>query len=287
MIIWLASYPKSGNTWLRFFIVSLLTNNKSNINLNHLKAIVPFPRKSQYESLIKDFSNIKEVAKNWENSQDKINSKKTIKFLKTHNMLCRFGDNYFTNTKNTLGTIYIVRDPRNVITSVQNHYGHSNYGKSKEFLFNEKQIIKLSKIQEQKFIGNTDFPLPQIIGSWQTHYKSWKNMKKNFLQIKYENMIINPYEEFKKVSDYLQKLLKIKFSKEQIKKAISLSSFDKMQKMEETHGFTEGIEDEKTGEKKKFFFLGPKNDWKKILDKEIANEISTKFKLEMKELGYL
>ena len=45
-----------------------------------------------------------------------------IKFLKTHNMLCNIDKNYFTNSQNTLGAIYIVRDPRNVITSLKNHY---------------------------------------------------------------------------------------------------------------------------------------------------------------------
>ena len=42
MIIWLASYPKSGNTWIRYFIISLLVGNKDNMNLNHLKAIATF-----------------------------------------------------------------------------------------------------------------------------------------------------------------------------------------------------------------------------------------------------
>ena len=151
MIIWLASYPKSGNTWLRFFIVSLLADNKAKINLNHLKAIAPFPRKSQFEGLITNFNNLKEVAKNWQLSQKKINANKNIKFLKTHNMLCRFGKNYFTDQNNTLGTIYIVRDPRNVITSLKNHYNQSNYNESKKFLFDEKQIITLSEIQEKKY----------------------------------------------------------------------------------------------------------------------------------------
>ena len=39
MIIWLASYPKSGNTWLRFYIISLLMGKKTDLNLNHLRAI--------------------------------------------------------------------------------------------------------------------------------------------------------------------------------------------------------------------------------------------------------
>ena len=52
MIIWLASYPKSGNTWLRFFILSLLMGEKTDLNLNHLKAIANYPDKSHFDGLI-------------------------------------------------------------------------------------------------------------------------------------------------------------------------------------------------------------------------------------------
>jgi len=149
-------------------------------------------------------------------------------------------------------------------------------------MFDEKRVIFLSKSIEQ-----TDHPLPQIIGSWQTHYKLWNRMKKNFLLIKYENLILSPKEEFKKIADYLANIFRTKFTDQQIQKAISSSSFDKMQKMEEKNGFIESAENKKTGEKNKFFYLGPKNDWKKILDKEIADEISSRFESEMKELGYL
>ena len=57
--------------------------------------------------------------------------------------------------------------------------------------------------------------------------------------------------------------------------------------MEETKGFIESATNKKTGEKKKFFYLGPKNDWREILDKEVTDEINSKFEPEMKELGYL
>ena len=50
MIIWLASYPKSGNTWLRFFIISLLMGKKTDLNLNHLKAILAYPHSTQFEN---------------------------------------------------------------------------------------------------------------------------------------------------------------------------------------------------------------------------------------------
>ena len=287
MIIWLASYPKSGNTWLRFFIISLLAGDKDNINLSHLKAITSFPTKSQFEGLVKDFKSLVEVAKNWQIAQKKINFDKKIRFLKTHNMLNRYKNSFFTDNENTLGTIYIARDPRNIITSLKNHFSYTEYDEAKKFLFNENQAIVLSNSQEKKIKDQDNFQLPQFVGSWQTHYKSWKNMKKNLLLIKYENLIKTPDLEFVKIAKFLEKMLKIRFTKEQIEKSIYLSSFDKLQKMEEKKGFIESTENKLTGQKNKFFYLGPKNDWRKILDKEIADEISSRFEPEMKELGYL
>jgi len=282
MIIWLASYPKSGNTWVRFFILSLLLGNKMEINLNHLKNIEQFPSKSQFVGLKLDLKNLREVAKNWITVQNKINLSKKVRFYKTHNTFCQIDKNSFTNHKNTLGAIYIVRDPRNVITSVKNHFNHNSYEEAKDFIFNEKKVVLLSRPTKIK-----DYSLPQIIGSWQTHYKTWKIMNKNFLLIKYENLINTPNSEFKKIANYLERLFKTKFTNEQIERAINSSSFDKLQKMEEKKGFIESVENKQTGEKNKFFFLGPKNDWRKILDKKIADEISSRFEPEMKELRYL
>ena len=285
MIIWLASYPKSGNTWVRFFILSLILGNNKNINLNHLKAISQYPSKSQYKDIISDYLNLNEVAKNWKKTQTKINSDKKVRFFKTHNMLVGHQDNFFTDYTNTLASIYIIRDPRNVITSLKHHFS-LDYNKSKEFLFNENQIITLSDHEKEETMGKKDHQLPQIIGSWQLHYRSWKSMKKNFLLIKYENLIKNPKEEFFKISFFVEKILKTKFTEEQINNAIESSSFLKLKKMEDDYGFAESAENKKGG-KKNFFNLGPKNDWTKLLDKKIADEIASKFEDEMKELGYL
>ena len=217
-----------------------------------------------------------------DNSSKKINSNKKIRFYKTHNTLCQIDKNSFTDHKNSLGAIYIVRDPRNVITSVKNHFNKNSYEEAKDFMFDEKRVVLLSGATDNK-----DYSLPQIIGSWQTHYKTWQIMNKNFLLIKYENLINTPNSEFKKIANYLERLFKTKFTNEQIERAINSSSFDKLQKMEEKKGFIESVENKQTGEKNKFFFLGPKNDWRKILDKKIADEISSRFEPEMKELRYL
>ena len=286
MIVWLASYPKSGNTWLRFLIMSLILRDKEEINLDQLSGIKQFPSSHQYNKLNINkinYSNLNDISNYWIETQKIINSDKSIKFFKTHNALCKINNNIFTDLENTLGVIYIVRDPRNVISSINNHYHHIDLEFSKNFIFDEKKgIMKKSKVDI-----NNDYALPQIIGSWKTHYNSWKNMKKNYLLIKYENLIINPKKEFKKVTDYLEELMGLNFSEKLIDKAIKLSSFDRLQSLEEKKGFSESVVDPNSGIRKKFFNLGPKNNWREKLDKKISNEIEKKFENEMIELGYL
>ena len=286
MIIWLASYPKSGNTWLRFYIISLLMGKKTDLNLNHLRAIMNYPHSTHFNGLVSNLFDLNEISKNWITSQKKLNSDNKLRFFKTHNMLGKYNGYPFTDAQNTLGTIYIVRDPRNVITSVKNHYSLSNYDEAQKFVFKDDQILTLSDRQKALYLKSKIFPLTQFVGSWKTHYLSWKNMKKNYILIRYEDLYENSKNEFTKVADFIGELLKVKFTQAQIENAINLSSFERLENMEKENGFTESTINN-DGNRNKFFFLGPKNDWRKILDKSISSDIEKKFEKEMKELKYI
>ncbi len=276
MIVWLSSYPKSGNTWVRLFLDNLLSPNKEfNINDN---VIGQFPLRSHFLNLSDNIDNQDEFAKNCIKAQQKINLENTLKIFKTHNAFWnwRGGEYTFTDEKNTLGVIYIVRDPRNIITSVLNYFHKKNYYDALEFM------------KENKILGGNDaeIGLPTIIGSWSNHYKSWKKFKKNFLIIKYENLIKNPFEEFSKIISYLESITDLKFENKNVLKAIEECKFDNVSRQEDKFGFNDNSKRNKELNKK-FFNLGPKNKWQNILDKEIVKEIEEIFKTEMKELGYL
>ena len=207
MIIWLASYPKSGNTWVRSFLTSILYSNEGNINLNDLNKLGgQYPLRSQFKNFVKDFNNINEIKNEWINTQDFLNLDNKTKFFKTHHVNCKIGSSSFTNLNNTLGVIYIVRDPRNVITSILHHYHKSSYQEAKEFLFDENRWLGLLKETNTKA---RDIDLPTLIGSWKTHYNSWKAVNKNFLLIKYEELLLNPENEFKKIIEYLNNFFEI------------------------------------------------------------------------------
>ena len=79
MIIWLASYPKSGNTWLRAFITSLLSENIGKNSLENINKIRAYPITDDFKNLLNDFKDFKKIAKNWETTQSIINLQKKNK----------------------------------------------------------------------------------------------------------------------------------------------------------------------------------------------------------------
>ena len=117
MFIWLASYPKSGNTLVRGLLSSYFFSKDGFFNFEIIKNIKQFPHIGLFENLGIDLKNVDEIVKNYIRAQASINQINSIQFLKTHSYLFNINNNPFTDLNNTLGAIYIVRDPRNVVTS--------------------------------------------------------------------------------------------------------------------------------------------------------------------------
>ena len=139
--------------------------------------------------------------------------------------------------------------------------------------------------KKNTYSRETEFPT--YISNWSNHYNAWKNLKKNYLLIKYEDLIENPKDNFKKVTKYLSNLLKMKIDKNDLDDAILMSSFKNLKQSEEKFGFSEAAPDKITNRKKKFFNLGPDNIWEENLPENIRKEIEITFNEEMKELSYL
>ena len=280
MIIWLASYPKSGNTWVRSILAALLYSSDGAFNFDLIKRIPQFPKKEVFKDLVKDFSNFNEIKKNWITVQEKINSEKEIKLLKTHNGKYTVEKDNFTDDQNSLAVIYIVRDPRTLVKSISNHFTKSHYDASK-FLI-APSLIGNGKSFEERKDG-----ILTLLGKWNDHYRSWTKNKNNLLLIKYEDLVSNPETELTKLIKFLEKYINFKTSKKKNKTILETTSFSNLKNMEEQGLFKEGVLNKKTNNKANFFHLGPKNKWQENLDKKIINEIEKNFYKEMKELGYL
>ena len=279
MIIWLASYPKSGNTLLRSILVSYFYSNDGVLKFEDLIKINQFPLSEQFMSLGIDIENDREVFKNFINVQKSINHEKgKIKFFKTHSSLCKVYDSNFTDLHNTLAAIYIVRDPRNVVTSLA-HHNNLSIDEATETM-----------IDQNRFMEKTTKNLKVFLGSWNFNYSSWKNLnnKKNYFLVKYEDLISKKKTVLLRIFKFLNSLgMKFEIDMVKLNKAIKSTEFENMKKKEKNEIFYEAPLDIINNKRKIFFNLGPKNDWRKLLDEKNRDKIENSFKREMIELGYL
>ena len=281
MIIWIASYPKSGNTWVRSMIGSLLYTEDGIFNFKNLENIKQFPSIRYFNNLTSDYQSLNEIKKNWIIAQDKINLDNKIKFLKTHNANCTIGSHSFTNRSNTLATIYIVRDPRNIVTSLSNHYNF-DLDYSKNFITSPRTIgnkaTKDGKLYENSILT--------ILGAWNDHLLSWTKNNKNLLIIRYEDLINNIEFETIRLIKFLNQYLDANFSQKKIMNCIESTSFNNLQNLEIEGNFEEGAI-KKQDKGKNFFYLGKENKWENILDKDTRYFLEEKFKRELIKFKYL
>ena len=278
MIIWLASYPKSGNTFLRSLLASYFYSEDGDFEFEQLKKIEQFPVNENFEKIGININDKFEVAKNYIKAQEEINKTKKLSFWKTHSSFCKLYNKYnFSDLKNSLGVIYIVRDPRNVVSSFARHNSKS-INETVELLTNDLAT------------GNEKNEVEVYLGSWNFNYNSWKVFKNSnrYLLIRYEDLVSDTENVYIKILRFINDLSKLKspININKIRKVVKSTTFSRMKKLEEEQGFEESKLND-LGKTIKFFNLGPKNNWKNLLSSEIKNKIENKFKKEMIELEYL
>ena len=279
MIIWIASYPKSGNTYLRSFLASYYFSQDGKFDFDQLLKIHQFPNMkfSKFKSKTKE-----EASRNWLYNQNSFFSKKNLNLVKTHNCLYSYKGNEFTTKNQTLGAIYIIRDPRNVITSLTNHYS-LEYSEALKHMIDENSSL-LEKSHE---LDHSNFT---YLNSWANHYKSWKNNSSfEVLFIKYEDFQINKEETFKKVILFINKLTNRDYQIDEKKfvNSIKSTNFANLKNKELNEGFEESVFSKKTGKKINFFNLGFNNRWQKLLPNDIKDKLYLYYKNELKDLNYL
>ena len=281
MIIWIASYPKSGNTWLRALLSSYFFSKNGEFNFKLLENIKSFPSPYFFEKYSDPFTEPESTSRYWIETQEKINIKKNISLLKTHNAMCKINGNSFTNSKNSLGAIYIVRDPRNLVTSLSHHY-QIKLEDALEFMVTKNKAI-IHKV-DNRFLGFNP------LFSWQFHEESWSNCKKfPVLVIRYEDLEQKTFATFSKVINFILSISSMpgEFSRVKAIKSIQSCQFEKLQRMEKIEGFKEAVENEKTKKKLKFFNLGNKNNFRNLLSQSLIEKINKIFNKELRKYKYI
>ena len=281
MIFWIASYPKSGNTWLRALLSSYFYSKDGIFNQGLLKNIGQFPEKKHFSEFSYDSKIVTDTSKFWIKAQEKINVNNKLNFFKTHNILGSINNNNFTNKKNTSGAVYIVRDPRNVLTSLRNHYELTK-DEALKFMLNEKKYI-------HDYHSKDDFSDFQFISSWEKNYKSWLNQKVFPVKlIRYEDLNSKTLDILKEIIEFIQNVVgeKNEFNILKAHNSVKSTNFENMKNIEKNDGFFESILSKNENKKIPFFHLGPRNDWRSLFDKNYQEKLKSIFENNLNELNY-
>ena len=275
MITWIASYPKSGNTWVRAFLCSYFSTLNKKFDFNILENIPTFPHHLEIAFLRKKYKNFdfNDLASHWNEFQNVLINKK-IKILKTHNALLNYNGYDFTNLNNTIGVIYIVRDPRDVLISYSNHQNISY----------DDMFLKMK--DNNNFEKTNDYKDRTLLSSWKNHFNSWKSFPKNYLLIRYEDLSSDPLKYFSKIIKHLNQIYGFKIDQKKIQKSIEEVKFENLKKIELEKTFYENPK-QNINRGKNFFRQGKVKQWKENLKEELINNIIREFSKEMKENNYI
>ena len=253
MIIWLASYPNSGDEFLRSLLSTYVFSQDGSYNEHLIENIDEFPNNLLFKKLGVDIDNVDEMNKNYINSQKILNKKDSIMFLKTYSCFVHTDKFKFTDRHNTLGVIYIVRDPRNIL-----------FPFSQSFQLTEEESLK--NLLSKTYLGKeSQSHCTTYLSSWKDHYNSWKVFTRfnKYLLVKYEDLIKDTEKTFLNILKFIAHLGRVKFTLDETKFENTL----------------------KTTEFKKL----NENESKKLkqIDPKIMNNLKKELENEMKELYYL
>ncbi len=273
-IVWLASYPKSGNTWMRAFIYNLIENPPRPGRIADLPTYfeeeskprwyAPYAGEGGVESM--DFDQAMALRPRAHQAIAESRERGTI-FTKTHNMFGHLQGIPLHNLSVMAGAVYIVRNPLDVVLSVADHFRLS-IDEAIDFMANEETGTPTN---EENVAG--------FMGSWSTHVASWTvQPHAGIVVLRYEDLQDKPLKAFGAVA----KLLGMGKDKNRVRKAIQFSSFRELKKQELAGGFIE-----KSPNSEHFFRKGSKNQWAETLSDEQVSRMVESHREQMQRFDYI
>ena len=260
-IVWIASYPKSGNTWMRSILQCAATGK---VSINEMFGLVPsFNDCVERVAWDKGLRSIDDPAELWVDAQRWISSLGGNRVIKTHNMRGTFCGAQHPLPELTQSAIHIVRDPRDVAVSYANHYGHS--------VKNAAMMLQ----RDDNHTRESGHPFRKaMLGSWEMNVRSWLEAPFPVLTIRYEDMLADPHDAIGKVLSFLK--MKPAVPVEEI---VRLTAFKKLSRMERADGFVE-----KSKNQTRFFNKGTSGQWRD--HKRDLEELTKTFTPLMETFGY-
>jgi hypothetical protein len=270
-IVWIASYPKSGNTWVRAFLHNLMRDSAEAYDINRLADLTLGDSQARWFQRLmnkpaREFTKEELAALRprvhklfTETSPDPV-------FVKTHNAVMEYAGTPMITLELTAGAIYVIRNPLDVVLSHADHYGNGI----------DRTIEIMSTTGSVTAAG--DNHVPELHSSWSDHVLSWTGVPNPALHVvRYEDMLDKPLGAFTGIV----KFLRLPASRERIERAIKRSSFKVLQAQERRHGFVE-----KTTASERFFRVGKAGQWQSGLSAEQVERMVAAHRQQMARFGY-
>ena len=248
-IIWLASYQKSGNTWMRVFLANYFAPKGQRLSINQLSQFTTSDLRLDF------FDQAAEGLFRGETIADSIRIRPAVQrliarskpghhFVKTHSQVATIHDVPLISPEVTAAAIYMLRNPFDVVPSFARHSGRT---------IDEM----IDAMVDPDAIFRSGDGIYEIIGRWDEHIKSWLEAPGlPSIHVRYEDMIADTQVQMTRVLDFLR----IPVKQSQLKRSIRASSFSELRRQERQQGFSE-----RPAQMDAFFVTGTSGGWREAL----------------------
>ncbi|RBI70876.1 aryl sulfotransferase [Roseovarius sp. TE539] len=261
-VIWLASYPKSGNTWLRSLLAHYFMPEGKAPDINNLREFTTGDVRRDFFNAAagKPFEGT--TIEEWLEVRPKAlrliaASKPNHHFVKTHCQSIRIGDQDLIPPEVTAAAIYVMRNPFDLAPSFARH----------QMCDIDTAIDRMAN---PDMLMGTDEGIFEVLGRWDDHVHVWNNAPGlPLFVLRYEDMLANPGREMARL---LEKFLRVPVDRPKLAKSVKANSFSAMKKFEETHGFAE-----RPKGMQRFFAKGQSGVWREDLSPAQVSRIRNEF----------
>jgi len=272
-LVWIASYPKSGNTWVRALLHNYIRQTDTPCDINKLTDLTVsdvnaghyqrYDRRPASQYSIADVQRMRPLV-----HHDLMAFDRTLVFVKTHNALCAVAGVPLVTPEVTAGAIYIVRDPRDVAVSYSAHLGRPI-----------DEVIALMA-NPHAATGGTDRAIYELLSTWSEHVDSWTDKPDPRVHvIVYEEMLAAPEAVFRPLITWLASPP----PRDRLARAIRFSAFDELRAQEQAKGFDERVAESTAP----FFGRGRAGGWRDVLSPAQQARIERDHEPVMRRFGYL
>lgn len=275
-IVWLASYPKSGNTWLRVFLANYVANCDQPISINEIVGDLLCASRSVFDSEV-GISSAHLTPAEIDYYRPAFHTQLAAQFEKPS--FIKIHDAYTHNSAGkplfpkaaTAGVIYLIRNPLDVAVSYAHHCAWPIKRTICEMNHADSTLARSDKQLSQG--------IHQQLQTWSGHVRSWTAQTElPILVVRYEDMLQSPTETFGEIVDFVG----LPVEPMRLARAIDFSTFKNLHAQEKQHSFIE-----KSPMSQSFFRSGTIGSWRTQLTAEEAELLISHHGSMMQKFGYL